>query len=97
MNKFFSFLLIVGLIGCEQDPLEPSSVTWARNRTKELAEIAKQPCRDKVTLVATTTGSPNYADCDHPQHKARVQVATKSGEEIGVTVYCECVKEDKEE
>lgn len=93
--KYVSFLFVLGLIGC--DPMEPDAVRWARNDAKEIEEVSKHPCVDQVTLIATTAGSPNSAKCKHPQQKARVEVATKAGEEIGVTVFCECHHEDKEE
>lgn len=48
------------------------------------------PCSDTSTLIATTAGSPSSVSCENRSHRMRVQPVTRSGEEIGAVVFCEC-------
>jgi hypothetical protein len=90
-------LLSVSLMACENEMERRQVIEYAKTEALRLQETAKLPCRDEVVLVATTAGSPNSHTCSHPQQKARVEVTTKAGEEIGVTVFCECHRETNAE
>lgn len=54
-----------------------------------------EPCHDVSTLVATTTGSPDSFECPNKLHRMRVAASTKSGEEVGAVVFCECVRAEE--
>lgn len=84
-------LLSVSLMACDENEMARHNIIETEKTEQiRLDEVAKHPCRDEITLVATTAGSPNDHQCSHPNQRARVEVATKAGEEIGVTVFCEC-------
>ena len=86
--------LLLFTIGCES--YHHKQLRWIREKA-EIAEAKLQgPCEQKVILVATTVGSPSRGWCDDPRHQLQVQVATLSGEEIGVTVACRCPVIEKE-
>ena len=55
-------------------------------------EYNTDECQDSATLLATTAGSPDNYTCPNKHHKMRVESVTKAGEEIGATVFCECVR-----
>ena len=74
------------LVGCAREDVRASN---ERNR---LYYLERAKCHDSSTLLATTFGSPDHTECDHPDHKMRVEAATKNGEEIGSLVHCECPK-----
>ena len=74
-------LVCVLLLGCES-----GDERIARFRRAAWTE----PCRNTVTLLATTIGSPSTVECQNRQHMVRVMPATLAGEEIGSVVICEC-------
>jgi hypothetical protein len=74
------------LVGCAREDMR------ATNEHNRLYYIERSKCHDSSTLLATTFGSPNEVQCEHPDHKMRVEIATKNGEEIGSLVHCECPK-----
>lgn len=59
---------------------------------RDKAAYNSDMCFNTSILLATTTGSPSFATCSNKRHKMRVEPVTKSGEEIGALVFCECVK-----
>lgn len=76
--------------GCD---MNANRVVYGQCHAK--AEYNDEVCRDVTTLAATTAGSPNSATCPNKRHKMRVETRTVSGDEIGVSVFCECQKESK--
>lgn len=60
---------------------------WKRERR----EAWEEPCHEVSWLLATTSGSPDRAECPNQRHKMRVQTVTVgANEEIGSLVFCEC-------
>jgi hypothetical protein len=84
-------LALLACVGC----LETRDET-AQRREDEQQKQWNEPCRDTLTLAATTAGSPNGATCTNKLHRMIVETKTVGAEEIGVAVFCKCVRDDEQ-
>ena len=81
-------LVLLLCIGCEHG-LEDHEARQKRRAAEQWVE----PCHDTLTLVATTAGSPNGERCTNRLHRMIVETKTVGAEEIGVAVFCKCVRD----
>lgn len=92
-------LIVVSLVGCETECQRQAAIAESERlgeakRQREADEAWEGRCLNHATLVATTAGSPSEQQCWNKHHRMRVEAATKSGEEIGAVIFCECVEPD---
>lgn len=84
---------LAGTSGCESE--QDMRLRYVREAAElhaaESAAMARVPCVEETTLLATTAGSPDDVKCKHPRHVIETKPATLAGEEIGVVVVCRCL------
>jgi hypothetical protein len=85
-------LLLLALVSACNMPSQEQEQERERRRQQELRDREwNEPCHDISSLLATTTGSPDYLECPNKRHHMRVTVATKAtNEEAAALVFCEC-------
>ena len=87
-----AILAILLCVGCDEHTFD----NYEEQAERRLAKQWNEPCRDTLTLAATTAGSPNGATCTNKLHRMIVETKTVGAEEIGVAVFCKCIRDDKQ-